>query len=156
MATKTRTLTVSGTLTRCKVQDEREADWDYSHRYSPNSEHRCKYLDCAIEDDDGRTFYFKTPRSPYRITLGGPYAIITFSDSQYDEASDRYVFPSDHPWFREQGTSAVATAGQPSDKTIVPTVREGDRITITGRIKTEATSRRGNAYTVLSHIKRVL
>lgn len=156
MPTTTKSLTVSGTLIRCDVRDEREVDYNYTHKYSPNTEHRTKHLDCAMTTDDGRTVYFCTPRSPYRVTCVPGAAVVTYDDTVWDQDADRYVWPSDHPWFEQIGDRHVATRERANDTTLEPKIKAGDRITIRGRIKAERTSRAGNPYIVLSHVKRIV
>jgi len=153
--TKTTTLQVTGRLVWCEVRDEPEVDYNYTHRYSPNAEHRVKFLDCTLATDDGHLYYFSTPRSGYRITSVPGAAVITFRGCKRDQTTGEYVFPVDHPWFRMQGTIAVATPERAADKMLVAAVKMGDTLTVKGRIKKTGVNSVGKPYTALNHVKRL-
>ena len=137
------TLKVSGRLTRVEQRRENEIDWNYSHRYSPNSEHLTNYLDCALEMEDGKIVYFKTPAVAERVTCVPGAAVNSFD------------LPETNPWFRKEGSKAVATPNDPSDVRIVAAVKVGDVITIQGRIKADRVSKAGKPYLVMNHIKLI-
>jgi hypothetical protein len=144
---------VTGTLVRCDLRNEKDI---YAHnRYSPNTERYVKFLDCQLQTDDGRTVYFQSPRTKWHVANGGPCAIVCFDDSVRDQATGQYVFPADHPWFQEQGTIRVATAERSADATLVSKWQAGDRITVSGRVKADRTSKAGKPYLVLNYIKVV-
>jgi hypothetical protein len=145
--------TVTGKVTRATVTRQKEIDYGYSHRYSPMTERYVMTLDVALDTPEGAV-YFKV-RSPMRVSSGGPYAIVTFEESKYNAETRMYEFPADHPWFRKEGDVAVATAERAANVHLVSNVREGDSITIRGRVKTKAVSKKGNPYRVLTHVKRV-
>jgi hypothetical protein len=151
----TTTLTIAGSLTKCDVRREAEIDRNYTHKYSPNTEHYSVFLDCELRTDDGGTVYFRTPSSPMNVTSCPGAAVVTFGDSDWDEASQSYVFPADHPWLAKSGNVAVATRERSADVSLVAKVKTGDRITIRGRVKADRVSKAGRPYRVLSHVKRI-
>jgi hypothetical protein len=146
-------ITITGTLTRCERRREDAIDWNHSHQYSPRTAHYVVYLDCELTTSEG-VVYFRTPSTEMDVTNAGSAAIVTFNDTEYDEQLKEWVWPANHPWFHQVGTRAVATVDQPNDVRLEPKIHVGDTITIRGRVKREATSKRGNGYRVLSHVKR--
>lgn len=133
----------TGTLTKCDTRREKAIDWNYTHRYSPNTEHYQVYLDCAMRLDDGSMIYFKSPSVKMNVANAVGAAIVI------------YHIEDDNPWFAEVGNNRVATQERSNDNHLYPRIKVGDTITIKGRLKADRVSKVGNAYKVLTHVKRV-
>jgi hypothetical protein len=98
------------------------------------------YADVAVETEND-TVYFKSPAVERSISVGGPIAIV------------HHRFPARGNGFLEEvGENKVATAGKPNDNHLELTVREGDKITVEGRLKAAKVSKKGNPYRVLTHV----
>lgn len=140
-ATKTSTITVTGTLEKADLTTRAPFMPTY---YGPARERLEYYLDCCLRLPDGSVAYFKTP-AVTRTVASCPGAAIVLFD----------VPPSAAQWVKEEGTVKVATVGHSNNNQPVPLVRAGDTITISGRVKAERVSKRGNLYKSLTHVKRV-
>lgn len=142
--TKTTSVTVTGTIERCDLRQGPHPD-PYRGRYSPNSEYYSLCLDIALRLDDGTAVYFKTPGGEMCVANCPGAAIVHYN---FDGTSG--------DWMRESnpdGGSRVATAERTNANTVEPTVKVGDRITISGRVKAERTSKAGHSYRVLNYVK---
>lgn len=124
---------ISGAVERVDLCRRRAVDFNYTHRYSPNTEHYIVLLEIQVRTDDGGRVNLVTPAEKMNVTSGGGAAVVTFGSSEFDDTTQRYLFPAQHPWFREEGHNAVATASKPNDKRLVSKIRVGDRISFKGR-----------------------
>jgi hypothetical protein len=130
---------ITGTVTRIELKDRAPYD-PYIGRYSPQTSYREFYADVAIETEED-TVYFKTPAVMRTVTSGGPFAIVN------------YGFPARGNGFLEEvGEDHVATPGKPNNNVLKLTVREGDTITIEGRVKAKKVSRKGNPYRSVNYV----
>ncbi len=142
---------VSGRVVKCEVCRRGAIDWNYTFKYSPNTEHYDWFLNIQIETADGQRVFFNTPRVQESVSLAGSIAVVTFNAAKWDEGKKNYVFPEDHPWFRIEGeTESVASPGKPSKVTLKPKVAVGDVLKVKGRIKKELAS-----GFVLNHVQRI-
>lgn len=132
-------VTITGTLTLVEVRREKATDWNYTHKYSPMSEHYDHFLNCCLTDATGRRFYFNSPKVAQRVTSGGNCAIVTYAVE--GEASK---------WFAETGTegSRVATAERINTNGIRPLVAVGDTLTVRASVKAVKPG-----YTALNRVK---
>lgn len=132
-------VTVTGVVRRAEIKTRTPFD-PYIGRYSPNTEFLEFYGDFAVETETD-TVYFKSPGVMRRVTCGGPIAIVTFALAKTNK------------FLREVGENSVAEAGRPNDNRLELNIREGETVTITGRLKAEKVSRSGNPYRTLTHCK---
>jgi len=97
------------------------------------------------ESHDGITAYFKKMVGTHHIASGGPFAINCYSINR------------DCPWVVELNKDkSVASPGTPSANKLELKLQVGDTLTINARPKGEVqTSRKGNRYVALTHVKYV-
>jgi hypothetical protein len=135
--------TFTGVVERATLEYRKPFD-PYIGKYSPNSEYADACLDVALRLDDGRMAYFTPPAARRVITSAPGCAIVTFSKLDGEVGK----------WLKEEGTERVATPGKSNNNTLVPLVRVGDRITVTGRVKAEKVSKAGRPYITLNYVRR--
>lgn len=112
-------------------------------RYSPNSTRTEKFLQIKMVDKNNVTYYFNTPAASMTVTVAPGCAVVTHR-----------IENGAAQWMQEVGKNKVATPNQKNDNTIVPLVDAGDEVKIAGRL-TMKTSKYGNKYGKLTHVKRI-
>lgn len=162
MATKCEIVTVRGRLTRVQIVDEPELDFHDALRCSPMSkyrspmpEHRQLRLDCSLKTESGTTVRFQSPPTGYRIMLGERTFTIHFTEERSNPITGQCVWPASHPWFNRVGSQHVSSMRSPSDANLVPKIRKGHYVTITGRVAMTRVSRNGRSSQVLTDVKLV-
>jgi len=131
---------ISGTIEKIELKTRLPYD-PYIGRYSPNTSYLEYFAEVTLSTATD-TVYFKTPGVMRTVTCGGPIAIVCFH------------FPArGNKFLREVGENRVAEAGKPNDNHLELTLREGQGITIQGRLKAEKVSRKGNPYRVVTHVQ---
>lgn len=142
--TKTQSLTVTGIIEKCSVEQGPHPD-PYVGKYAPQNEYYSLYLDITLRLDDGTAVYFHSPRAEMSVANCPVCAIVL------------YDLPGrSGDWMREINTeSRVAAVGRPNTNTVEPTVKIGQRITISGRVKADRVSKAGRPYKVLNYVKLV-
>jgi hypothetical protein len=141
---KTETITVTGVIERCNQESRKPYRGD---RYS-QSERDEFYLDMCLRLDDGSAAYF-TPKAAERtITMGGPFAVVLY---WIDGEAANW---QQETWPAGEEKRAIASAGVTNNNGLTPLVKVGDRITVTGRVKRRAVSKKGNPYVALTHVRK--
>lgn len=130
---------ITGTVVKAEIKTRAPYD-PYIGRYSPNTSFLEFYADLAIDTGDD-TVYLKSPGVMRRVTCGGPIAIVN------------YELRESNKFLREVGKNHVAEAGKPNDNVLQLTIKEGDKVEISGRLKAQKVSKKGNPYRTLTHCK---
>jgi hypothetical protein len=151
-AVKANTVKVTGVLERADFQPKEDDPFAHSY-YGPPTENYQAVLDCALRPDDGGPVCYFKVRNKWHVTSGGPFAIVGYDGERVQDG--KVEWPANHPWFDLTGEQAVASPCVPADKHLEPKVKVGDRVTVTGRVKTERVSQKGNTYRVLNYVKRL-
>lgn len=131
--------TIQGVVTQVELKSR--APFRRS-RYS-QGEQREFYLEVVLETDTD-TVYVNSPSAHRTVTMGGPIAVVVYR-----------VTGKAATWMEEVGERKYAEAGKPNDNHLEPLLKEGDYVTVEGRIKAERVSRRGNPYRVVNHASLV-
>jgi len=131
--------TITGTVVRAEIKTRAPYD-PYIGRYSPNTSYLEFYADLAIETETD-TVYLKSPAVMRTVTNGGPFAVVC------------YDVKDSNKFLKEVGDNHVAQAGQPNDNVLELTIKEGYTVEISGRLKAQKVSKKGNPYRTLTHCK---
>lgn len=140
--TTTETVTVTGVVERAELLKQTP----FRPLYYGDIRERYEYrLDVALRLEDGQAVYFKSPAGRMSVGAAPGIAVVVYS-----------VEGGAREWMREErptgDAGACATPGKPNTNHLVPLVKVGDTITVTGRVKARKTSRKGKPYVVLTHV----
>jgi hypothetical protein len=135
--------TYTGKITRYEEIVNNAIDYDYTHRYSPNTEHKTICYNVEIIMDNGFKVWFYTPKINYHISFCPGLVIVTFDDKKYN-------------WGKIVKNAVEKKTGAFNDylvssSSLLPSFEIGQTITITGRTKKEY----GSKGITLSNVKLV-
>lgn len=131
-------INVTGTVIKCEVRKTVAVDFNYTHKYSPNTEHYTIRLNVCIQTADGKRFFFDSPSWSMDATSVPGATVVTFCPDQKDSES----------WFVKNDGNGVATAEKANTNDIIPTIKVGDTLSIRASVKAEKPT-----YTSLNRVK---
>lgn len=134
---------VTGTISRYFETITNAVDYDYSHRYNPNSEHKSVSYSVELITNEGKKIWFYTPKINYTITSCPKAVIVTFENKKWLWGKIvKHDITKNNGAFNEYIVS---------DQSIIPSLKIGQEITISGKIKKEY----GNKGISLSNVKLI-
>lgn len=136
--------TVTATITRYEQVISDAIDYGYSHRYSPNSEHKSLSYNVELTTSEGKKVWFYTPKINYKITSCPTAVIVTFEEKK----NWQWGKIVEHSPTKKDGAFNEYIA---SEQTVDPTFQIGQEIAISGKIKKEY----GNKGISLSNVKLI-
>lgn len=130
--------TIKGTI----VKQEIEKRDPYGFQWG-DAERKEIFLSVVIEDENGKKFYFNTPAAMRWVCFSIDVAVVGYT-----------VENGAAQWLREEGDKRTVTKDSQNNNRLVPLTKVGDEIIVRGRL-TPKVSKWGNAYGVLTHVKKM-